>query len=274
MSELKWIDTHAHYNHGKFKGRGKDAIIAVKKDVEKIINVGTNTKSNLETLQLLSLHDHVYGILGYFPTDVWELEQRFSQSAQANWLVLQKQLTNDKVVAVGEIGLDYNWDKVGNFAFGDDARKLQQKWFRNQIELAKELKLPVCIHSRDAEEDTMRIFKEYAELPGVVHCYAYGARTAKIALDKGLYLGVGGTSTYARNTELREAIKMCPIDRILLETDCPYLSPEPVRRETNNSSFITYVIDNICSIKNMNREDVINATNENAYRLFKFGGAR
>ena len=128
--------------------------------------------------------------------------------------------------------------------------------------------------SRDAEDDTVKIFKEYDELPGVIHCYAYGTKTAKIALDKGLYLGVGGTSTYTRNAELREVIKMCPIDRILLETDCPYLSPEPVRRETNNSSFITYVIDNICSLKNMSREDIINATNENAYRLFKLGGKR
>lgn len=272
MAELKWIDTHAHYNHGKFKGRGKDMIVKVTKDVEKIINVGTNTKSNLETLQLVSTYDHVYGIIGYFPTDVWELEHSLYNGAQANWLVLQKQLTNDKIVAVGEIGLDYNWDKVGNLVFGEDARNLQQKWFRKQIEIAKAANLPICVHSRDAEDDTVKIFKEYDELPGVIHCYAYGKNTARVALDKGLYLGVGGTSTYARNIELREVIKMCPIDRILLETDCPYLSPEPVRRETNNSSFITYVIDNICSLKNMSRDDVISATNENAYRLFNFGG--
>jgi TatD DNase family protein len=182
-------------------------------------------------------------------------------------------LTNDKVLAIGEIGLDYNWDKVGNFVSGNEARKLQQKWFRKQIDLARSMNLPVCIHSRDAEADTVRIFKEYDELSGVIHCYAYGTQTAKIALDKGLYLGVGGTSTYSRNEELRDVIKMCPIDRILLETDCPYLSPEPVRRETNNSSLITYVIDNICSLKKMSREDVIRKTNENAYRLFKFGGS-
>ena len=135
-------------------------------------------------------------------------------------------------------------------------------------------KLPADFEGENRKifEEIVEIFKEYDELPGVIHCYAYGKNTARLALDKGLYLGVGGTSTYARNTELREVIKMCPIDRILLETDCPYLSPDPVRRETNNSSFITYVIDNICSLKNMSRDDVIRATNDNAYRLFNFGG--
>lgn len=265
----KWIDTHAHYNHGKFKKQESIILKQQTECVSKIINVGTNTKSNLETLQLLSLYDFVYGIIGYFPTDVYELEPSLCSEAENNWIVLSKQLTNSKVVGVGEIGLDYNWNKVG-LVTGEKARKIQQKWFRNQIDLAKTNNLPVSIHSRDAADDTLKIFNEYSEILGVIHCYSYDKEFARKVLDKGLYLGIGGTSTYPSNKIVQEAIAYCPLDRLLLETDAPYLSPQPVRREINKSEYIKYVAENIAEIKQIPIEQVITQTNQNAEKCFHF----
>lgn len=269
-NELKWIDTHAHYNHKKFPVRERTEILSeMHKTAEKIINVGTNTRTNAVTMKILDMHDFVYGIVGYFPTDTWELEETLCGRAKENWKTLKNLLKKEKVVAIGEIGLDYNWDKCGTIE-GTKARELQKKWFINQIELARELNLPICVHSRDAEKDTLEIFDKYEELNGVIHCYSYGVETAKKCLEKGFYLGVGGTSTYPRNEELREVIKMCPLDKILLETDAPYLSPQPVRRDVNNSSYITHVIDNIAELKGLSREKIIRQTNENAEKLFNF----
>lgn len=270
----KYIDTHAHYNHRRFPKIGSDGLNTVlekqREKVEKIINIGTNTESNTSVLQFVSLYNSFYGMLGFFPTDVWELEPTLCKNAENNWLVFQKQLTNDKIVGIGEIGLDYNWNCVGKNCAGEDAQKIQQKWFRKQLDLAQELKLPVSIHSRDAEDDTLTIFDEYEFISGVIHCFSYGRSAARKALDKGLYLGIGGTSTYPSNKELREVIKIAPLDRILLETDAPYLSPQPVRRELNTSLNIQYVIENITELKNVSYDEVVRVTNENAKRLFKF----
>ena len=269
---LKYIDTHAHYGHGGFKRLRKSTqeIINEMSDCcEKIIQVGTNTRSNLQTLELVSLYDNVFGMIGYFPTDVWELEVLCDKNAEVNWNLLKKQLTNDKIVGIGEIGLDYNWDKVGNIYTGIEARQVQQMWFVKQLDLAKELHLPVSIHSRDAESDTLAIFSMYEKISGVIHCFSYGAQTAEKALEKGLYLGIGGTSTYPSNNELREVIKMAPLNRLLLETDAPYLSPQQVRRDVNTSANIKYVIENIATIKNISYNKVIEQTNQNAYELFE-----
>jgi TatD DNase family protein len=240
----------------------------MKKCCENIIQVGTNTKSNLTTLQLVSLYDYIYGMIGYFPTDVWELEPDLCTDAKDNWTVLIKQLTNDKIVGIGKIGLDYNWNKVGRYCVGEDAQKIQQKWFRRQLDLAHELNLPVSIHSRDAEADTLAIFEDYESISGVIHCFSYGLSAAKKALDKELYLGIGGTSTYPSNKELREVIKMMPLDRLLLETDAPYLSPQAVRKGINTSENIKYVVENISKLKGVSHDIVIEQTNQNAYSLF------
>lgn len=268
---MKYIDTHAHYGHKGFKRlkQSNETIInQMRGCCENIIQVGTNTDSNLKTLQLVSLYDFIYGMIGYFPTDTWELESKYCKEAENNWIVLKKQLTNDKIVGIGEIGLDYNWNCLANGIEGEEARTIQKTWFRNQLNLAHELKLPVSIHSRDAESDTLAIFNEYESIPGVIHCFSYGRPAAQKALDKGLYLGIGGTSTYPSNKELREVIKMAPLNRLLLETDAPYLSPQQVRKNVNTSENIKYVIQNIAEIKGLSDEEVINQTNINAHELF------
>ena len=265
----KYIDTHAHYGHGRFKQNTNDLLEEMWNCCRNIIQVGTNNKTNAQTIQLINKHNSLYGIIGYFPTDVWEIEASLCNNGTQNLEKFLQQLQDKKIVAVGEIGLDYNWDKVGNCCFGEDARKIQQKWFVEQINIAKKHQLPICVHSRDAEQDTLDIFNQYDHLDGVIHCFSYGVNTAKKAIDKGLYLGIGGTSTYPANTELRNVIKIAPLDRLLLETDAPYLSPLPVRREINTSKNIEYVIQNIASIKGVDVDEVIDVTNKNAYSLFR-----
>lgn len=265
----KYIDTHAHYGHKRFGKDCAEILEEMRGCAERIIQVGTNTKSNLQAMQLVNNYDCVYGIVGYFPTDTWELEPKLCENAEKNWIELTKQLANEKIVGVGEIGLDYNWNCLANGIKGEEARTIQRKWFRNQLDLAKELGLPVSIHSRDAEEDTSKIFYEYNAIPGVIHCFSYGREMARKALEKGLYLGIGGTSTYPSNVELREVIKMAPLDRLLLETDAPYLSPQQARRETNTSANIKYVVENIAKIKGCSCDDVVKHTNQNAYSLFR-----
>lgn len=268
---IKYIDTHAHYGHKGFKRLGKstsELMVEIDQCCEKIIQVGTNTKSNLKTLQIISLYDNMFGMIGYFPTDVWELEPSLCEDAEKKWLILTKQLTNNKIVGIGEIGLDYNWNKVGDLCIGEAAQVIQKRWFRKQLDLAQEFGLPVSIHSRDAEADTVEIFNEYESISGVIHCFSYGIQTAEKALNKGLYLGIGGTSTYPSNQALREVIKMAPLNRLLLETDAPYLSPQQVRREVNTSKNIKYVVENIAAIKSISYNKVIEQTNQNAYELF------
>lgn len=277
--DLRYIDTHAHYNANQFKNIRNNLMKELREDLKYIITLGTNMKSNTETLILLSQFDFLYGMIGFFPSDTWELEKDlcpkdvnvYIKDAESNLDIFKHQLINQKIVGIGEIGLDYHWNCVGprgKEIRGQKARDIQEKWFRYQMDLAKELNLPVSMHSRDAEDDTLRIFNDYNEIKGVMHCFSYGLKSADVYLNKGLYLGIGGTSTYPSNKELREVIKKCPLDRILLETDAPYLSPQQVRREINTSKNIKYVIENISEIKGIGIEEVILKTNENAKKLF------
>lgn len=264
--DLKWIDTHAHYHHGKFKNKEKELLKNVKKDVEYVITLGTGVKSNKQTLKLIKKYDFMYGMIGFFPTECFDMED----PSVLNEFMYQ--LNNKKIVGIGEIGLDYNWDCVqcgDKKIVGEEARNLQKKWLKYQLDLAAKLGLPVSLHSRDAENDTAELFNEYKKIDGVMHCFSYGLEAAKLYVEKGLYLGIGGTSTYKGNDELRRVIKEIPLDRLLLETDCPYLSPEPKRGKINTSSNIIYIIKNIAEIKGISEEEVIKQTNENAKKLFK-----
>lgn len=252
---MKYIDSHAHYLSGRFN---KDRDILLKKlfnsDLEYIIECGTNTNSNKRVLDLCHKWDKIYGVIGYFPTDVWELKN------QNNWEVLKEQLQDPKILAIGEIGLDYYHDEKG--------KELQKEMFIKQLELAKELDLPVCIHSREAEDDTVTILKDFGAYKGVIHCYAYGKETMQEFVDLGYYFGVGGTSTYPRNEQLRAAIKRMPIERIVLETDCPYLTPQAVRGQRNDSSYIKYVIEEIANLKGISEEEVVIQTNKNVRDVY------
>lgn len=256
--KIKWIDSHAHYYVRQFN-KDRDKLLKKLNDteLELIINCGTNTQSNQQVIELSNKYDFCYSIIGFFPCDVLEMDN------EENIKTLKKQIKeNKKVIGLGEIGLDYHWNKP--------SPDIQKARFIEQINIARELNVPICIHSRDAEQDTLDILKKYAsDLSVAIHCYSNGVKTAKEYIEMGYYFGVGGTSTYKSNNELREAIKIIPIEQIILETDCPYLTPEPYRRERNDSSYIKYVIENIANIKQLSTNEVIQITNNNVKKLYR-----
>ena len=207
-----------------------------------------------KTIQLADKYDNLYAVIGFFPMDVVELEN------EENWNNFKKQLQHKKVLGIGEIGLDYHHKRV--------EPETQKKWFKKQLELAKELNLPVCIHSREAEEDTLKILQDFGNYKGVIHCYSYGSKTMKELLKLGYSFGVGGTSTYVNNKELRDAIKEMPLEKIVLETDCPYLSPYIVKKERNDSSNIQYIVKELSKLKAVSETEIIKQTNKNVFNIY------
>ena len=252
------FETHAHYDDEKFDGDREELIAKLPEaGIGHVINVGASIESTKTTLELVKKHDFMYAAVGVHPSDVDGLnEETFA------WLAEQTRL--DKTVAVGEIGLDYYWDKE------PEVQKNQRIWFQKQMELAREADLPVIIHSRDAAEDTMRIMKEVhaEEIPGVIHCYSYSPEMAKEFVKMGYYIGVGGVVTFKNAKKLVQTVQEIPIERILLETDCPYMAPEPHRGTRNSSLNLPYVAAKIAQLKGISAEEVISITEQNAYRLF------
>lgn len=252
------FETHAHYDDEKFDGDREELIAELREaGISHVINVGASIESTKTTLELVKKHDFMYAAVGVHPSDVDGLNEKTFA-----WLAEQTRL--DKTVAVGEIGLDYYWDKE------PEVQKNQRIWFQKQMELACEADLPVIIHSRDAAEDTMRIMKEVhaEEIPGVIHCYSYSPEMAKEFVKMGYYIGVGGVVTFKNAKKLVQTVQEIPIERILLETDCPYMAPEPHRGTRNSSLNLPYVAAKIAELKGISAEEVISITEQNAYRLF------
>ena len=252
------FETHAHYDDEKFDGDREELIAELREaGIGHVINVGASIESTKTTLELVKKYDFMYAAAGVHPSDVDGLnEETFA------WLAEQTRL--DKTVAVGEIGLDYYWDKE------PEVQKNQRTWFQKQMELARKADLPVIIHSRDAAGDTMRIMKEVhaEEIPGVIHCYSYSPEMAKEFVKMGYYIGVGGVVTFKNAKKLVQTVQEIPIERILLETDCPYMAPEPHRGTRNSSLNLPYVAAKIAELKGISAEEVISITEQNAYRLF------
>ena len=255
---MKFIDSHAHYTSGKFTKDREDLLRSLfDTDLSYIIECGTNTEYNKKAIDLASKFPNLYAVIGYFPVDTKDLEK--DNGLLDRFAAL---LNNEKVIAIGEIGLDYHHEKRW-----EDIKR-QKKWFVEQLKLAKKLNLPVCIHSREAEEDTMQILKNNGKYKGVMHCYSYGVKTMQELVKLGYYFGVGGTVTYKNNVEVRKAVKLMPMDRILLETDSPYLTPEPNRRQRNDSSRIKDVIRELSALKGVSAEKIIKQTNENCMTVY------
>lgn len=254
----KIFETHAHYEDAKFDA-DRGALIASlpEHDIEYVINVGSSLETTEKSIALAEQYDFIYAAVGVHPSDVTELNEE-------NFKAIEQAAEHKKVVAVGEIGLDYYWDKE------PQVQENQRYWFKRQLELAKEKDLPVIIHSRDAAEDTMQILKEtpMREMPGVIHCYSYSVEMAREFLKMGYDIGVGGVLTFKNAKKLRAVVEEIPLERILLETDCPYMAPEPHRGERNCSLFIPYVVEKIAEIKNVSTKEVLQTTNANAKKLF------
>jgi TatD DNase family protein len=224
--------------------------------VERIVNVGASMSSSAESVSLAERYDFMYAAVGVHPSEVDGLTDE-------DMIKLERYSANEKVVAIGEIGLDYHYD--------DTDKELQKKWFAKQLDVAVKTKMPVIIHSRDAASDTMDILKKYQGKlsQAVIHCYSYSEEMAKEYVKMGYYIGIGGVLTFKNAKKLKEVAKIIPIEKIVLETDCPYLSPEPNRGQRNDSTNIKYVVKELAGIKGISEEEIERITYENAMKMYE-----
>lgn len=266
---MKIFDTHAHYDDKAFDNDREEIISGLHNlNVMAVTDIGCDMKSSEEVVKLTKKYDFFYGAVGVIPGECGDMKDEDIDALR------RMAEENEKVVAIGEIGLDYYWED-------NPERDIQKKWFRAQLDLAKELNLPVVIHSRDAAEDTLNILTEYFPgrrsgeedakemCPGVMHCYSYSLETAEQLMKTGLYFGIGGVVTYKNAKKLVRAVEAMPIERIVLETDCPYLTPTPKRGERNYSGYLIHVIEKLAEIKGLTPDEVADITWENAKRLYR-----
>lgn len=252
------FESHAHYDDERFDEDREEILASLPAcGIGKVVNVGSTFEGCRKSLELAHRYPYIYAALGVHPGNIEDLD---SESFAWLW----ENLKDGKTAAVGEIGLDYHWEK------DTEVQSRQAVRFRQQLDMAREAGLPVIIHSRDAAQETMEILKEAAGqgIGGVIHCYSYSKEMAREYIRMGYYIGVGGVVTYKNSRKLKETVRETPMDRILLETDCPYLAPEPNRGKRNSSLNLPYVAAEIAKIKEISEEEVIQATYENACRLF------
>lgn len=248
------FDTHAHYDDDSFN-EDRDSLLNKMSDnnVGKIVSVSADMKDIENKKILMNKYNFIYASVGVHPENVANL-------TDDDMLTIEKTALEPGFLAIGEIGLDYHYDDI--------PKEIQEKWFRAQLDIATKVNKPVIIHSREACEDTLRIMNDYPNLTCVMHCYSYSKETAEILLKKNFYFGIGGVVTFKNAKKLLEAVSYIPMDRILLETDCPYLSPEPLRGRRNNSTNIKYVVNKIAEIKNISAREVEDITWNNACRFY------
>ena len=250
------FDTHAHYDDERFD-EDRDTLLASmpENNVGLILNPGCDVESSRKAVSYANKYPFVYAAVGIHPDEVGSLnEETFAQ--------MKELFKEGKVVAVGEIGLDYYWEKE------ERARARQQVVFARQMELARELKLPVIVHDRDAHADCMEITRRYPDVIGVYHCYAGHVEMARELLERGYYLSFTGVITFKNAKKAIEVIREVPIERLMVETDSPYMAPEPFRGRRNSSLYIYRMAEKIAEIKGLPVEDVERITTENGRRLF------
>lgn len=251
-------DTHAHLNDEAFLEDAEEALQrALDAGVTRINVVGCDPEMSAKAVELAEKHEAIYAAVGIHPSDADKYDDAFEEQLR-RWAAL------DKVVAIGEIGLDYHYED-------DIAHDIQQDVFRRQLRLAKELMLPVVIHSRDAMEDTVRILRE--EQPedgfrGVFHCFSGSWEQAQVVLDMGFYIGFDGPLTFKNSKKLPRVAMEMPADRILIETDCPYMAPEPKRGRRNEPALVGYVSAKVAELRGISEEEAAQLTYENGCRLF------
>lgn len=251
------FDTHSHYDDEAFDADRDELLSGMqRKGIGWLVNVGADMASSREAIALAEKYEFVYASLGVHPSETENLTE-----ADMDWL--QEHASHKKVVAIGEIGLDYHWQ--------EPSPDRQRQWFDRQITLAKEVNLPVIIHSRDAAAETMQILTETKayDCGGVIHCYSYSPEMAKEYVDMGFYIGVGGVVTFKNAKKLKRTVEEIPLGKLVLETDCPYMAPEPERGKRNDSSLLRYVAEKIAELKGITPEEVIRVTTGNAAKLYR-----
>lgn len=250
------FDTHAHYDDQQFDIDRETLLQSMEEQgVGTIVNASATVESWQKVLKLTEQYPFLYGMIGVHPDEVGALdEERFQE--------MERLLREEKIVAVGEIGLDYYWD--------NESHDIQKKWFIRQLELARKTGLPVNIHSREAAADTMQILKEYGQgMKAIIHCYSYSKEMAEEYVKMGYLLGIGGVVTFKNARKLKEVVQAVPISHLVLETDCPYLAPEPNRGKRNSSIYLQNVAKAIAELKGMTTEEVIQITEANAKAFYQ-----
>lgn len=248
-----FFDTHAHYDDKAFDEDRETMLEEVKKTVSAVIDPGCDLQSSEKAQELAHRHDFLFFAAGIHPEELSDIPENYQEMIAA--------LSKDKkCVAIGEIGLDYYWDA--------SQKDLQKKLFETQLALALDLNLPVIIHDREAHGDCMEIVRKYDSIRGVFHCYSGSVEMAEELLKRGWYLGFDGPITYKNARKALEVLAITPLDRILLETDSPYLSPVPLRGKRNNSANLQYVASKVAEAKGSTAETIARLTAENACRLF------
>ena len=249
----KIIDTHTHIYDKQFENDFDDVMKRIENELEGIVSIGFDLESSLKSVELANRYSFVNAVIGVHPVDIKKYNDKVEKELE------RLALTEKKVVAIGEIGLDYHWM--------EDPKDVQIAGFRKQMELAERVKKPVVIHTREALQDTLDVLRDYRNVGGILHCYPGSLEAAKPFLDR-YYLGIGGTLTFKNNKKTKELVKNLPLEKIVLETDCPYLTPVPLRGKRNEPVYTKYVAEEVARIKEISVEQVIKVTTENAKKIY------
>lgn len=248
------FDTHAHYDDEQFDSDRSELLASLTgKGISGVISCGVNAESSKANIDLSEKYPFIYAAVGYHGLNTEDLTGDYLD-------ILKDLIKNEKTVAIGEIGLDYHYEK--------ETRDIQLKIFREQIELANEYNLPVIVHDREAHEDTLNILKELKPR-GVIHCFTGSVEMAKEIVKIGMYIGLGGAVTFKNAVKPVEVAKFVPADRLLVETDCPYMTPVPYRGKRNDSSLIPYTAEKIAEVRGVTAQEILDLTAENARALFR-----
>ena len=252
---MKLFDTHAHLDDERFDEDREQIIEQIKKDgISLIVNPGADMKSSRAAIKLAEKYDFIYAAVGIHPHDVKDI-------TEADLIELEQMAKHEKVVAIGEIGLDYYYD--------NSPRELQREYFIKQIELANKLSLPIIIHSRDASMETYEILKEHKKDIGcVLHCFSQSLEMAELYLKIGCHLSFAGPLTFKKSSKLKEVARNIPLDKIFIETDSPYLTPEPYRGRRNDPSKVRYVAEELSKLRAISVDKIAETTMNNAIEFF------
>jgi TatD DNase family protein len=250
---MKLIDSHCHLDNEKFDDDRDEVIKKIGAELDFVVNIGYDLKSSEESLRMAQEHEFIYAVVGVHPTDIRDYDQEMENT-------IEKMAGNPRVLAIGEIGLDYHWMT--------EPKERQQEVFRKQIEMARRVGKPIVVHTRDAMHDTLDILKEYPDVTGIIHCYPGSYESALEVMDN-YYFGVGGVVTFKNAKKLVEFVEQIPLEKLLVETDCPYLTPAPYRGKRNEPLYVEYIARKIAEIKGVTYEEVVKATNENTKAAYK-----
>lgn len=259
MNKYKIFDTHAHYDDSQFDKDREEVIKQIQENgVIGILNCASSYESIVKTNELTKQHNIFFGALGIHPGNADEYSEKVKSEIKD---LINK---NNKILAIGEIGLDYYWEQ-------NPSKEVQKQVFIDQMKLAEELSLPVVIHDREAHADTLEIIKMFPNVKGIVHCFSGSKEFAMECIKEGYYIGITGVVTFKNSKKIREVVEAVPVDKLLVETDCPYMAPEPNRGKRNKSDYISNIIEQIANIKEIDPIQLNMKLNQNFNDLIKLG---